>query len=466
MTFRETFFNVKQMAVDRLQDFGLESASMEMGWTTMLSIQQNTRLTIDVPLVLTYSDAFIISGALETSTYSRLNGKTVKLKVGGTIVDTTTTNVNGEYSFTQTPVSTGIHSFQVIFEGTNIHNGSESSVVTRTPQKETTVMNLNAQTIKHYGDTAVLGGTLLTDDGEYVSGASIKYYNNNTLISTLTTDAYGRFSVNKTIDTFDTITARFVYEGNSNYVNTSASQNITVYQMNLSLTSDKNILSYADGDSATITAQLIDDAPVPQILEIANQSIYFYDGGYDSSYSLDTTHTIHCSVNSSANVINIDFEIIGAIQIGVQTSDTNFRTVYTDTSIFNEGAPYNIYWSPNDNSFNIVNTAGLVVSETISNVERIFILNPDASHTASIYDFSVSHKFNTDSNGQAEFIYNSQGVGDITITAELDSSNLVSKTYSIRDGIFYDVSSSSNVSKYGSSSAFKHIISLPVRLKT
>ena len=62
----------------------------------------------------------------------------------------------------------------------------------------------------------------------------------------------------------------------------------------------------------------------------------------------------------------------------------------------------------------------------------------------------------TDSNGVATKTYTSTGAGDVSLKAEADNGMLVSKTFSIRDGIFYDVSSSGNVSKYGSSSAFSY----------
>jgi hypothetical protein len=61
----------------------------------------------------------------------------------------------------------------------------------------------------------------------------------------------------------------------------------------------------------------------------------------------------------------------------------------------------------------------------------------------------------TGSDGTVSKTYTSQGSGDIVFTAEVDGT-LLTKTFKVRDGIFYDVSSSSNVSKYGDSSAFSY----------
>lgn len=441
MTFRETFYNVKGLLEDRLHDFGLESADAStMGWTTMLSIEQNTRVTIDVPLNLIYSDAFLITGTLETSTYSRLNGKTVKLKVGDTVVDTTTTNVNGEYSFTHTPVSTGTHSFQVIFEGTNVHAGSESSIVTREVGKETSVMNLDAQSTKHYGDNVILGGTLLTDDGEYIKNASVKYYVDNSLISTLTTDNYGVFTApTRTIDGFDSLNVQFVYEGDSNYTSVSASQTVDVYQLDLRLTGDKNILSYADNESATITAQLIDNAPTPQNLAIADTEIIF------TYPSTSTAYSDFSSIPAQYDSFELLFKSQGATfyiygddeypsrQIDIPNNNSSkFRLIWDKTKL-------SLYQDDEVllNSITDYFDGEAVTSYTDSHVRFATLNNNTVDLTNIKIQNILSNTIDTDANGQAIFTYNSQGIGDITISANIEGSLLI-QTYAIEDCIFYD----------------------------
>ena len=466
MTFRETFYQVKGLMESRLHDFGLESADAStMGWTTMLSIEQNTRVTIDVPLILIYSDEFLISGTLETSTYSRLNGKTVKLKVGNTIVATTTTNINGEYSFTHTPVSTGNHSFQVIFEGTNIHTASQSSVVNRTVGKETSVINLDGISTQHYGDTVIFGGQLLDNDGQYISSASVKYYLNNSLVTTLTTDAQGRFSTSKSVDSFATQNIKFIYDGDSNYTNCEGSSQIDVYQPQLSLTSNKNILSYADDDSATLTVQVQDNAPVPQNLAISNHLVTLL--GYDDSAATASDFT---DTNSIASISDSGQTIV--IHSNSTTSDSNvvYNTTFgaksmlmsfnIDSAIISDAAyivvlnaagtligylalstgQYEIYAYNDANAIVVIKDGSILGSIQLNGASSYkvgFYLSETRIVLSDVQVHEIVDSGYTNSSGACTLTYNSQGLGDIVLTAQANiSGTLLSKTYGIEDYLF------------------------------
>ena len=96
-----------------------------------IMIKKITSLDISVPLVLVYSDEFKITGTLKDSGARGVSGKTVKLLVGSTVVDSLTTNNSGVVEFTRSPVHMGTHSFQLVFDGTSEYVESSSSVVTR-----------------------------------------------------------------------------------------------------------------------------------------------------------------------------------------------------------------------------------------------------------------------------------------------------------------------------------------------
>ena len=484
MTFRETFYQVKGLMESRLHDFGLESADAStMGWTTMLSIEQNTRVTIDVPLILIYSDEFLISGTLETSTYSRLNGKTVKLKVGNTVVATTTTNINGEYSFTHTPVSTGNHSFQVIFEGTNIHAASQSSVVNRTVDKETSVINLDGISTQHYGDTVIFGGQLLDNDGQYISSASVKYYLNNSLVTTLTTDAQGRFSTSKSVDSFDTQNIKFIYDGDSNYTNCESSSQIDVYQPQLSLTSDKDVLSYADNDSATLTVQVQDNAPVPQNLAISNHLVTLL--GYDDSAATASDFT---DTNSIASISDSGQTIV--MHSNSATSDSNvvhnatfgsksmLMSFNIDSATISDAAyiaafnaagtsligylqlstgQYEIYTYNDANAIIVIkdgSTLGSIQLNGASSYKVGFYLSETRIVLSDVQVHEIVDSGYTNSSGACTLTYDSQGIGDVFLTAQANiNSTLVTETYAIQDIYLYDECTSAKHSwKNGSGS--------------
>lgn len=131
---------------------------------------EHTRLSIDVPLNLTYSDAFNITGHLTTANGTGISGEQVLLKVGNNVMDSTTTGNNGAYSFTQTPVSSGTHTFQVVYAGSNTYGDSESSTVTRDVNKETTVLTATLDKQKYdIGDTVVLTVGFTDDEGNNIT---------------------------------------------------------------------------------------------------------------------------------------------------------------------------------------------------------------------------------------------------------------------------------------------------------
>ncbi|MBO5476285.1 MAG: hypothetical protein J6A15_00840 [Clostridia bacterium] len=466
MSFRESFYQTKQLLVNRLNDFGILSANMNMGWTTLLTIKQNTRITIDVPLNLIYSDEFLITGTLETSTYSRLNGKTVKLKVGDTVVDTTTTNVNGEYSFTHTPVSTGTHSFQVIFEETNVHAASESSIVTREVGKETSVMNLDAVSTQHYGDTLITGGQLLDNDGQYIADASVVYKLNGTTVSTLTTDSYGTFSVTRTINSFATTKMTFEYAGDSNYTNTSANVDVNVYQPQLSLTSNKNILSHADNDNATLTVQVQDNAPVPQNLAISNHLVTLlgyddYSGETASDFTdtnniasiSDDNQTIVMYSNSSTSDSNIVHNttfgskpMLMSFNVDSATiSDAGYIAVFNDagTSMISylelSTGQYNIY-SYNDTDAVVVTKNGSTLGTIKLNGPLSYKIGFYLSETRIVLSDVQVHEIigsgYTNSSGACTLTYDSQGIGDIVLTAQANINSSLSSEICIIEDCF------------------------------
>ena len=223
-----------------------------------------TFLTIDVPLNIVYSDAFNISGTLKDSNMNGLSGETVKLKVGNTVVDSTTTTTGGAYSFTQTPVTTGNHSFQVIYEGSSTYNASESTVVNRVVGKETTVLSVTSPVNNYmtYDTSITFAGTLTDDDGTVLTDKTIKIKEGNNTVNTTTTDSNGAFSIGLYSVSVGTHNFSIVYEGDSNYTASSVSRSVIVREHDyaISISADKPILSYSDGETATVTALLTDNS--------------------------------------------------------------------------------------------------------------------------------------------------------------------------------------------------------------
>lgn len=236
MTLQQDIQNLIQRMEDNLSTMKVNTSFNPktglIGLTNkILDIPQGlaTNLSINVPLNLTYTDNFDLTGTLLDKNSNPVKNVTVKLVVGNTVVGTTTTGNDGGLSFTTSPVSAGIHTFKLVFDGNNDYLACESSSVTRDVSKETTVLNLQNSEIQNEGVQIV--GTLKTNDNEAVSNKTLKVYRNNVLIGTVTTNNAGVFDTpfyfNITEYTYDNFTV--VFEGDDNYTNSNQSKYYSIY---------------------------------------------------------------------------------------------------------------------------------------------------------------------------------------------------------------------------------------------
>lgn len=93
----------------------------------------------------------------------------------------------------------------------------------------------------------------------FIQHGTVKIYNGNTLLDTVITDNNGEYTCTYVPTMESTLSIKSVYEGNEYYTNCYSNsiivnvEDITV----LKLSSDKDVLSYYDEDTATVTASLI-----------------------------------------------------------------------------------------------------------------------------------------------------------------------------------------------------------------
>ena len=223
----------------------------------------NPDLNIEVPLVLVYSDDFIITGLLTDKHNNGVNGKTVQLKVGSTVVDSGVTakvdGVDGIVEFTQCPVHMGTHTFQLSFEGDATYNSIDSQTVTREINKETSVITvytpLNGEEY-YYDESIRVTGVLLSDDAEEIEGRTIKVTENGTLITTLTTESNGRFLGDITGLSIDTHSLKFEFEGDEYYTASSIVKSVDVIDYNYDIALSCSTPIIRVGDTATVIATL------------------------------------------------------------------------------------------------------------------------------------------------------------------------------------------------------------------
>lgn len=401
-------------------------------------------LNIDVPLNLVYSDAFNITGTLQG-----VANASVKLKVGNTVVATQTTNSNGQVTFNQTPVSTGTHTFQLVYDGDANYNGCTSSSVTRQINAETTVLNLTSpvnNATYYEGATIPISGTITTNDGETLTPdtpIAVKVYdeNNNQLQQFIVSN--GAFSGNITAPSSTgnhSITVKF--EGASTvpsvpdeepqlmYAQSEATRSYSVISDSLTLTSNKNILSAHDGEVATLTATL-------NALDNANKTVTFSSGLYNINNQSVTMTGESISITHISLPNNNDY-----LKLGTGNEYFNFTNnngVITATKIRNDEVVYQETAYFNEDGIRILNFEGQspIVSYHNDNDVRVDNLPANSfgavstSGSANILADTVAVK--TNSSGVATLGYVSRGAGDVTITVECMN---LQETYSIHDYLF------------------------------
>lgn len=157
-----------------------------------------TNLIIEAP-ALVYSDAFDVTGLLTDDNNNPISGASVKLYRDNDILEATeTTDSNGEVIFHRNaPTSITSYDFQLKYDGDTYHNSSNSSIVTRVVNKETSILNLisplDESTYINDGSKIFVKGNLSDNDGTPLENKNIQIKKNNNLITTLTTNEEGDF---------------------------------------------------------------------------------------------------------------------------------------------------------------------------------------------------------------------------------------------------------------------------------
>ena len=366
----EDIYALGELMATNLNTQGVVSADADDGLTSLagkiLEINASgTSLTIEVPLNLVYSDDFNITGTLTDGNNDAISGATIKLKVGNTVVDTDTTDNNGEVSFTQSPVSMGNHSFQLVFEGDSTHPPAISSVVTREIGKETSAITMStpAASSSYYSDASIsVSGTLKTDDNEAISGASILVKLGVTTLTTLTTGNDGSFSGSVSAGDLSTgsNTLKFEFAGDSYYSATYQEVAVTVNAATLVLTSDKSVLSYADSDSCVLTATYTGST-------VAGHTVKLYDASDDS--------LVATMVDNGDGTYSTTYVSQGVGDIGFYAVSGNFVTeIYS----------IHDYWYYSTTEYSTPSDAGTAINVNLPSAFQLeFDITPTSRDTSS-----------------------------------------------------------------------------------
>lgn len=140
----------------------------------------STNLTIGVP-TLVYSDIFDVTGILTDENNNPLSNAPVKLYRDNVLEATETTDSNGEVTFHRNaPTSINTYTFQLQYSGDSYYNSSNSSIVNRTVNKETSVLNLTSP----LDNSNYSNNELITVNGNLSDNDATPLTNKNISVST------------------------------------------------------------------------------------------------------------------------------------------------------------------------------------------------------------------------------------------------------------------------------------------
>ena len=473
------------------------NASAETSEYTCTVSLNPTNLNITVP-ALVYSDEFDVTGVLTDGSDNVISGASVKLymETGGTttLEATQTTDSNGEVTYHRSaPTSIETYDFWLVYDGDSTYGSVTSSTVEKTVGKETTVLTVSSPSNNasfDSGDSVTVSGTLLTNDSEKLpSGTTVTIKEGGTTLGTAnvsTSDGSWSTTISNLSDGSHTLTID--YAESTYYLGSSVTRTVVLVPeatiSTLSLVSDKNILSYAGSESATLTATPKTSTNVP----IPGLTVLFYSGSpvvadnctdnsvfttwlgspeFSNSGLLipSTSRVVYTNsiFDLSTNTYKIyltctkeNTHYLCARALSSQGGYRNSTIDINDTTLtFLDSTPIStpsglgttidvmIEWGPNTQKLYI--NGDLVATKSISflndsDLNYLMFLETTSNEgfTVSnlvIYEDSandefVAHAF-SDSNGEATCQYDSAGVGDISFTAQ--SCNILSETYSIED---------------------------------
>jgi len=286
------FITKDSFSVDLVEDSDVAIPLGDYVNDSILDFDVTVSISFDVPeivnsnfILLLNVDKNSINIGDEINLTANLNGEdnianyTIQFFEDNVLIGSQSTNNEGIASLTFTPSVVGNH----IYSAKVLGLASEVNVVVNKLNTSLSV-NVNKDSIV-YGDEITLSGTLLIDD-EAVNGLTVKLYNNNILIDTLTTDNLGNISV--TLNNLDpgNNNLKLVYEETNVHKTCNASVSVIVkiptYIMIQRYTSPPIYAVETSYETEGILYNSIDNTP------IANKTVTVRENGSNNLTSLTT----------------------------------------------------------------------------------------------------------------------------------------------------------------------------------
>jgi len=198
------------------------------------------------------------------------------------------------------------------------------------------------------------------------------------------------------------------------------------HDYNLSVVSDKDILSYADGDSATLTATLTDyDDPV------TGETVVFSCEVKSTMVDASGTHDFGgCFIVDSTNLPRGKILHIGDrsdYSLSLMNSTYYYNNVSVDIGGFISKQWYTSKIMIKDGRLFIESSNRWVEAIDISEIDvTLWEIPTETNVTVEEYFYETGV---TDVNGECSVVYDSKGTGDLNIKVECPNCSLVTEIY-------------------------------------
>ena len=206
----------------------------------------------------TIGDTINITGTLkENEEDTGLSNKSVKIYVNNELIDTVTTLTGGSFSKSITASASGTVTIKAVFEADEDYAGSTGNTSVTVNKKTSTITFAANKASYDLGETISLTGTLKSGTTN-IGSASVKIYDGETLLDTVTTDSSGAFSKTVFAVALGSKTYKAVFEGSSTYTSvTSSDVNITITKRTPTISLVTSSAAVTVGGSYTLSGALL-----------------------------------------------------------------------------------------------------------------------------------------------------------------------------------------------------------------
>ena len=395
--------DVTGYANDSVIDFNVEVS-------VSFDVAEIVNSNFEVSLTSNHESIYIDESIDLTATLSgedNVSGYTVQFFEDGTLIGTESTNSEGKAilsDYTSESIGTHVYSCSVL--------GLSDSVSVSISKHASTITFSSNKSIAYIPTTFTVSG-VLSDDAGGIGNTSVKLYNNNTLLDTLTTDNTGAFSKTITANANASYSLKAVYTETASITGAQSNVvNVTARKLNANITinTDRSTVYYSQ--TITITGVLKDELGnnIRGIVRLYNGDSHVISTTTDSNGAYSFTR--------SWALGNYAFKVVydgDGSHVGVTSSTKNVSMVKAPTS-FSTSLPSSINVGANL-PIKVVSSYGSFNPSSVT--VRLYRYN----HSSSDQPLKTETLTEKDANGNFNFTIPTYATNNFDIVITYDGDN-------------------------------------------